>query len=442
MKLVLKVLDAVLLLLLLPFVALIVSFERKWCGSRRGAKTTSLFLGNSTLGWKSDPVEVQATQALFCHAPISKTVFMTPSDGSRKPVFRVASNLVSVHFSCVPARVLSWSKVLTWLSGDFRFLILAARRSKALRPLFFEVNFGPEIAVWGIVFSYLTGLPLVVQVRGNAPLLEHLSQGEVSKRKSTLLWLVRWLWLSFISAWFYSRANLVLGYNRNNGESAISQGCAPSRLRHTRIRQFTVFEANSDDKGLVRESLGILPSDKIVLLWSRLEPGILIEPAFRAMIVVLMRADNVHFVVAGNGSLLPELECQAKEHGLIKRVHLLGYQHRSQIAAMCRDADVALLPYGGSTIIEAASQGLPVATFDVEWLGEVIEDGVTGYLADYIDENSMVVKLLEALSDPDEAKKRARALKLTTSRMFNLDRIENRESRVISQFISELRAHG
>lgn len=434
------IVDFFLCVVCLPVVLAIVAIERWRFRCDTGEHKFSVFLGRETLGSKDDPVEKQAVQALFCHSPLDRTYYMTPAAGARKPVFRVASNLISIHFASWSVPLVGWSKVLSWMLGDFLFLVVAARRLRRIGPSFFEVNFGPETAIWGVVFSYLTGLPMIVQVRGNVPLMAHLGQETSFREVAAFRWMLRWLWMTFVCALFYHRAALVLGYNRNNSESAVSQGCSPCILRQTRIRQFSVFEGLPNNLQEEKTELGIGSGAKLVFLWSRLEPGIAIEPAFRAMIKVLKANSDIVFVVAGDGSLRPQLEVLAQKGGVSERVHILGHQHRARIASICQVSDIALLPYGGSTIIEAASQNLPVVTFDVEWLGEVIEDGLTGYLADYPDENSMADKVLEALLDPSQAEFRAKELRKKIARVFDEDRIEARESKVISQFLSELQA--
>lgn len=75
---------------------------------------------------------------------------------------------------------------------------------------------------------------------------------------------------------------------------------------------------------------------------------------------------SIHYAIAGTGELYDYLENLAKELGILKQVHLLGY--RTDIADLYKAADICAFPSIreglGLAAIEGMASGLPLVCAD------------------------------------------------------------------------------
>jgi glycosyltransferase involved in cell wall biosynthesis len=65
---------------------------------------------------------------------------------------------------------------------------------------------------------------------------------------------------------------------------------------------------------------------------------------------------------------------------LAKHVILTGFQSREICHDLRRASNVSLCLMGGFSLIEACAAGSPVVSYDVEWHGELVKSGETGFL--------------------------------------------------------------
>ncbi len=117
------------------------------------------------------------------------------------------------------------------------------------------------------------------------------------------------------------------------------------------------FTPSKEGRGQMREALGIPESAKVLLSVGELNANKNHETVIRAI------ADtDVYYIIAGAGDRQNRLQQLIDETGLGGRVRLLGY--RSDIAELCRAADVYALPSLREglnlSLMEAMASGLPV----------------------------------------------------------------------------------
>jgi len=98
--------------------------------------------------------------------------------------------------------------------------------------------------------------------------------------------------------------------------------------------------------------------------------------------IVSKKSKNVRFVLAGDGSERDKLESIIERYGLQKSFTLIG--HTENMDYFYKDLDLYIntsihegIPM---SILEAMSYGLPVIAPEVGGIGEIIDDGVEGYL--------------------------------------------------------------
>ena len=112
---------------------------------------------------------------------------------------------------------------------------------------------------------------------------------------------------------------------------------------------------------------------------------------------------SVH-LIAGDGPLRHEVEQRADRAGLDGLARILG--NRSDVADLLAAADVLLLASKvegmPGCVIEAGMSGLPVVSYAVAGVPEVVIDGETGYLVDQGAIGGLVDRTVELLTDPTQ----------------------------------------
>ncbi|HEV7684459.1 MAG TPA: glycosyltransferase family 4 protein [Pyrinomonadaceae bacterium] len=102
------------------------------------------------------------------------------------------------------------------------------------------------------------------------------------------------------------------------------------------------------------------------------------------------RAVPFKLLVAGDGAMLDELQQLAIELGIAERIHWLGYC--ADPARLLQASDIFVLASTGEAfglvVAEAMACGVPIVGSESGAIPEIVEDGVTGFLATARDEVS------------------------------------------------------
>jgi glycosyltransferase involved in cell wall biosynthesis len=137
------------------------------------------------------------------------------------------------------------------------------------------------------------------------------------------------------------------------------------------------------------------------------------------------------FVIAGEGPLLGDFESSAEARGLTN-VEFVGYAKGDELEDLLRGAGCVVVPsisYENLplSILEAFARGKPVVGSDCGGTPELVRDGVTGYLFDPDNPDSLAVSLGKTLGDePARREMGKQARELVSSRYspeYHLDRI-------------------
>jgi glycosyltransferase involved in cell wall biosynthesis len=243
------------------------------------------------------------------------------------------------------------------------------------------------------------------------------------------------IWDKLISILFYRSCDVVIGYNTNNMLCAISNGAHPAKTKLSRIK---IELSMLDIKKKERDEIGALPENgKIISLWSRLSPEKCVLEAIQGFEKLLQLSnEDLHFIVIGEGPEKSRIMSYLEKSACKDRVHLLDQRDREFIAQVALHSSLSVVPYGGSSLVEAVMLGIPVVAFDIEWHNELIRDGETGYLADFPDTTHLAEKMFEILFNHEEAQKRAVAAKQLAIRMFNVETTDLKEMRYYKPLFS------
>ena len=147
-----------------------------------------------------------------------------------------------------------------------------------------------------------------------------------------------------------------------------------------------------------------LPDNPIVLYTGRIDKDKSIDVIVRA-IPDIVKYVNAHFVFAGTGDLIPEMEQLAEDLGVRKDITFLGrLDHDSgEFVALYKCASVFTI---ASTIetqslvtLEAMSAGLPVVAVKFNALPELVKEEVNGHLFPVGDSKALAKAVVEILKN-------------------------------------------
>jgi glycosyltransferase involved in cell wall biosynthesis len=179
----------------------------------------------------------------------------------------------------------------------------------------------------------------------------------------------------------------------------------------------------------VRRELDLGPNDLVLLHVARLHPIKDHTTALRMLAQMLGRQPNSRLVIAGEGLQREIMQRQIAELGIVQQVRMLGV--RSDVPRLLAASDIALLTSLNEgiplTLIEAMAAGLPVVATNVGGVGEVVEDGVSGFLATAADPAALAGKALRLAIDPELRSRMGQSGRARAHALFS-------ESRMLAEY--------
>jgi glycosyltransferase involved in cell wall biosynthesis len=138
------------------------------------------------------------------------------------------------------------------------------------------------------------------------------------------------------------------------------------------------------------------------------------------------------FVHIGGGELLEQLQQQAREYGIDRRIKWLGALPQTQVLAQYREADLFVLPSQISAdgdrdglpnvLMEAQSQNLACLSTNISGIPELIIHAETGWLVEQKDHQQLTQALQKLIADPELRSSLARAGFERVRREFSMNR--------------------
>lgn len=142
--------------------------------------------------------------------------------------------------------------------------------------------------------------------------------------------------------------------------------------------------------------------DKDVLIGTVMRLAFPKQPLFFLELASRLSSEtSARFVIIGDGPLRPECERYITENGLRESVFMLGA--REDAIRLVSGFAIFTLFSGHEglplTVIEAMLAGVPVVASNVGGMGELVDDGVSGFLINYRDLDGAVLSVKKLLED-------------------------------------------
>lgn len=128
--------------------------------------------------------------------------------------------------------------------------------------------------------------------------------------------------------------------------------------------------------------------------------------------------------IIGDGADRPALETLTHRLGLDRQVNFLGYQSQGEVRQALQTTDVFVLPSFAEgvpvSLMEAMAAGVPVVSTQIAGVGELVEDGVNGFLVPPGDGASLGDRIAQLLGDAELRSRFGQAGRAKVEREFNL----------------------
>ncbi|MCD6386680.1 glycosyltransferase [Candidatus Sumerlaeota bacterium] len=151
----------------------------------------------------------------------------------------------------------------------------------------------------------------------------------------------------------------------------------------------------------IRESLGILPDDFVVIMVARMVAQKNHRLVIDSAPEIIKSVPKVKFLFVGDGRLRPELQEQVRAKGLER--HFIFTGTRTDIPQLLKISDVFVLPSFkegfSNAIVEAMAAGLPVIASRVGGNAEAVIDGSTGILISPYDSSALANAVIRLAKD-------------------------------------------
>ena len=195
------------------------------------------------------------------------------------------------------------------------------------------------------------------------------------------------------------------------------------------LKKFNAGYVNKEQK---RKEIGVSADDFVLLSVGELIPRKNHEVVIRALSVLkqLDKLNHIEYVICARGSYEADLRKLAEGLDVADHVHFLGY--RNDISEICNCADLFVfmshqegLPVA---LMEAMACGLPAVCSNIRGNTDLIEDGVTGLLANNTPEE--VAQSISKMKSDTALRNRVASAALQKIKQFDLSSVEDEMSKI------------
>lgn len=168
-----------------------------------------------------------------------------------------------------------------------------------------------------------------------------------------------------------------------------------------------------------RSQLGLLEHEVVLVYVGRLGPEKNLAFLLRAFSGVAQAYEHVRLILIGDGPEREILEGMGRDSGISSSLRFLGKLPYEQIPCYLAVADTfvtaSVTEVHPLTVIEAMAAGLPVLGICSPGVGDIVEDGVTGYLAAQPDLASFTAKMARLVNEGETRRRMGEAARRASS---------------------------
>lgn len=225
-------------------------------------------------------------------------------------------------------------------------------------------------------------------------------------------------------------------------DDLVGLGVAPARKFQViplgfDLSPFTDDARRSERRAALRSEWGISPEAELVTLIARLVPIKRVD-RFLRVAVRLAGRPGIRFVIVGDGELHDQLRRSTEAMALGDQLVWAGF--RLDIPDVCFASDVVMLTSDNEgtpvSLIEAQAAAVPVISTNVGGVRSVVNDGVTGSLADPADEAALAAAAGSLLDEPGRRKEFAAAGRQHVTVGFSISRLVEDHAMLYSKLIA------
>lgn len=154
-------------------------------------------------------------------------------------------------------------------------------------------------------------------------------------------------------------------------------------------REYLLSQANPKNIVNLKNSLGVLQTEKVILGIGRLLPSKRFDIFIQTLVDCARRAPDIKIfgIILGDGPELRHLQDLINQYNFPNlRIKLLGFQHN--VAAYFKITNIFLFPSEHEVLpmclIEATSLGVPIVCSNIPGNTDIVENGFNGLLVDPI----------------------------------------------------------
>lgn len=279
---------------------------------------------------------------------------------------------------------------------DLRAFVSLFRMIRAFRPEIVHTHTA-KAGVLGRVAAWMARVPIVVHTYHG-----HVLRGYFGPTKTAVFRL--------LERGLGSVSDALVAVSRAVEGDLVALGVAPpGKIRVIPLGLDLAPLASPLPRGALWREAGVNEDTPLVGIVGRLAPIKDVGTFLRAAARVAEAAPEARFAVVGDGEERAALEAEARDLGLVGRVHFYGW--RRDIAAVYGDLDVVVNCSRNEgtpvALIEALAAGRPVVATRVGGNPDVLGDGAFGALVPPADPEALAQAILSVLRDPAEARARA-----------------------------------
>jgi len=248
-------------------------------------------------------------------------------------------------------------------------------------------------------------------------------------------------WRNLIVRATMRRCNAVIASSQASKHAVVKQfGVASSKVHVVQLGIERRFQPAPPSMQLLHQ-LGCSPQEQIILFLGTLEPRK--NPLFLLDVLkeLLAANANVKLIMCGTGPLWGAIGRRIAQLGLQNHVLLPGIIPEELMPDYYNIADVFVFPSSlegfGFVMGEAMSCGKPVVALNTSAMPEVVEDGVTGFLASPHDNADFVRKTLLLLDHEELRLRMGVQARERIERLFRWERAAKETLNIYQQTIEQ-----